>query len=188
MRPSLIFVMRLSGSVSFCHARFETTLVLATSVQNQEADGLGFEPRVPARVQQFSRLPPSSTRPPIREGHVGMLTEGLWSPAHDSKDGKYRQCRVPSVGRTRDSCHVRGSLETVSQRWRNCGLPPHPPDHPASGQIRGQGRGPRGTLAKSRGIRGKSSIRLQHPGSHVVTRPSVRSRSDYRFESRWQLR
>ena len=31
-----------------------------------KTDGPGFEPGVPARVQQFSRLPPSSTRPPIR--------------------------------------------------------------------------------------------------------------------------
>lgn len=38
------------------------------------ADGLGFEPRVPARVQQFSRLPPSSTRPPIQCLSYGQLT------------------------------------------------------------------------------------------------------------------
>jgi len=36
------------------------------AVQKPEADGLGFEPRVPLQVQQFSRLPPSTTRPPIR--------------------------------------------------------------------------------------------------------------------------
>ena len=34
--------------------------------QELKADGLGFEPRVPLRVQQFSRLPPSTTRPPIQ--------------------------------------------------------------------------------------------------------------------------
>ncbi len=38
---------------------------LSSAPRHKEADGPGFEPGVPARVQQFSRLPPSSTRPPI---------------------------------------------------------------------------------------------------------------------------
>ena len=48
--------------------------------QELKADGLGFEPRVPSRVQQFSRLPPSTTRPPIQimfyRPHQGFLHYG----------------------------------------------------------------------------------------------------------------
>ncbi len=35
-------------------------------IVRREADGVGFEPTVRANVRQFSRLVPSSTRPPIR--------------------------------------------------------------------------------------------------------------------------
>ena len=68
--------MHLGGDLGGAHDDDKQNPKASQGVDKQQVktDGPGFEPGVPARVQQFSRLPPSSTRPPIPHYYQAIST------------------------------------------------------------------------------------------------------------------
>jgi hypothetical protein len=78
------------------------------------ADGVGFEPTVRANVRQFSRLVPSTTRPPIRIVLVPLIAKAPTMWRQDSTTTcqtrkSHRKCpRSPQVGHPD---RVRGWIE-----------------------------------------------------------------------------
>ena len=53
------------------------------------AERVGFEPTVPAKVQQFSRLPDSTTLAPLRERMILTVSGGCFQVGYEKNPAAY---------------------------------------------------------------------------------------------------
>src|SRR5262245_28271304 len=106
------------GKIEGLLTKYDRLNIYSKSLKaNSLAEGEGFEPPVPFRVQWFSRPPPSTTRPPLRAPQsLGVKNLRRWSILRQVRPNATAAGRSPATQRGRDSDWLRDEM-VPRDRW-----------------------------------------------------------------------